>query len=171
MSKNGFHKTEFIIFGYHAHLKKLSSHHPIRILCIFVHLAAVVKNLKRLHWLPVQFCCISKTATLVYKFLYGGHSSYFGSLFLLVVENIIQDTTVQIIVFWRFLNSIHLYINKKKTQFRQILPQFGNDLPFYPNFHLFQKKGKILSLQESFPTLAHNPSIVSVALDLVTSIE
>ena len=151
MSKNGFHKTEFIIFGYHAHLKKLSSHHPIRILCIFVHLAAVVKNLKRLHWLPVQFCCISKTATLVYKFLYGGHSSYFGSLFLLVVENIIQDTTVQIIVFWRFLNSIHLYINKKKTQFRQILPQFGMIYHSTPTFTCFRKKVKFYLFKKASP--------------------
>ena len=39
-----------------------------------------VAILKLLHWLPVEFCCIFKTATLVYKFLHSGHPSYFGSL-------------------------------------------------------------------------------------------
>ena len=36
--------------------------------------------LKELHWLPVEFCCIFKAATLVCKFFHSGHSSYFGSL-------------------------------------------------------------------------------------------
>ena len=34
--------------------------------------------LKRLHWLPVEFRCIFKTATVVYKFFHKGHPSYFG---------------------------------------------------------------------------------------------
>ena len=36
--------------------------------------------LKRLHWLPVEFCCIFKTVAVVYKFLHSDHRSYFGSL-------------------------------------------------------------------------------------------
>ena len=32
--------------------------------------------LKQLYWLPVEFRCIFKTATLVYKFLHIGHPSY-----------------------------------------------------------------------------------------------
>ena len=36
--------------------------------------------LKRILWLPVKFCCIFKTATLVYTFLHSGHPSCFGSL-------------------------------------------------------------------------------------------
>ena len=34
--------------------------------------------LKKLHWLPAEFRCIFKTATLVYKFLYSGHPNYFS---------------------------------------------------------------------------------------------
>ena len=34
--------------------------------------------LKKLHWLPVEFWCIFKTSTLVYKFLHSGHPSYFS---------------------------------------------------------------------------------------------
>ena len=32
---------------------------------------------KQLHWLPVKYRCIFKTATLVYQFLHGGSPSYF----------------------------------------------------------------------------------------------
>ena len=33
--------------------------------------------LKKLHWLPIKYRCIFKTATLVYKFLHSGSPSYF----------------------------------------------------------------------------------------------
>ena len=33
--------------------------------------------LKQLHWLPVKYRCMLKTATLVYKFLHSGSPSYF----------------------------------------------------------------------------------------------
>ena len=33
--------------------------------------------LKQLHWLPVKYRCMFKTATLVYKFLHSGSPSYF----------------------------------------------------------------------------------------------
>ena len=41
-------------------------------------LASPIPN--QLHWLPVEFCCIFKSATLVYKFLHIGHPSYLSSL-------------------------------------------------------------------------------------------
>ena len=47
-------------------------------------LARIVTNhrkyahvLKQLHWLPVKYRCMFKTATLVYKFLHSGSPSYF----------------------------------------------------------------------------------------------
>ena len=40
--------------------------------------AHVTPILKKLHWLPVKYRCIFKTATLVYKFLHSGSPSYFG---------------------------------------------------------------------------------------------
>ena len=36
----------------------------------------VTPILKQLHWLPVKYRCMLKTATLVYKFLHGGSPSY-----------------------------------------------------------------------------------------------
>ena len=58
--------------------------------CIQNTLARIVTNcnkytwaspiLKRLHWLLVEFRCIFKAATLVYKFLHNGYPSYFGPL-------------------------------------------------------------------------------------------
>ena len=39
--------------------------------------AHVTPILQKLHWLPVRYRCIFKTATLVYKFLHSGSPSYF----------------------------------------------------------------------------------------------
>ena len=70
--------------------RSLSSLNIRKLQCIQNTLARIITNcnkytraspiLKRLHWLPVEFCCIFKTATLAYKFLYNGHPSYFGPL-------------------------------------------------------------------------------------------
>ena len=40
----------------------------------YAHVTAI---LKQLHWLPVKYRCMFKTATLVYKFLHSGSPSYF----------------------------------------------------------------------------------------------
>ena len=39
--------------------------------------AHVTPILKQLHWLPVKYRCMFKTATLVYNFLHSGFPSYF----------------------------------------------------------------------------------------------
>ena len=71
-------------------LRSLSSLNMHKLQCIQNTLARIVAKcnkytrasliLKRLHWLPVEFRCIFKTATLVYKFLHNDHPSYFGPL-------------------------------------------------------------------------------------------
>ena len=40
--------------------------------------AHITPILKPLYWLPVNYCCMFKTATLVYKVLHSGSPSYFG---------------------------------------------------------------------------------------------
>ena len=40
----------------------------------YAHVAPI---LKQLHWLPVKYRCMFKTATLVYKFVHSGFPSYF----------------------------------------------------------------------------------------------
>ena len=49
--------------------------------CLYRHkskkYAHVTPILKQLHWLPVKYRCIFKTATLVYTFLHSGFPSYF----------------------------------------------------------------------------------------------
>ena len=70
--------------------RSLSSLNMRKLQCIQNTLARIVTNcnkytqaspiLKQLHWLPVEFRCIFKTATLVYKFLHNGHPSYFNPL-------------------------------------------------------------------------------------------
>ena len=39
--------------------------------------AHVTPILKQLHWLPIKYRCMFKTATLVYEFLHSGSPSYF----------------------------------------------------------------------------------------------
>ena len=73
--------------------RSLSSLNMHKLQCIQNTLSRIVTNcnkytraspiLKRLNWLPVEFRCIFKTATLVYKFLHSDHPSYFGSVLLM----------------------------------------------------------------------------------------
>ena len=106
--------------------------------CIQNTLARIVTNcnkytqaspiLKRLHWLPVEFRCIFKTATLVTSFFTMVIPVTLVLFCLLIVEDIVQDITIQIKGSWRFLNSVHLYINQKitlATALLLMLPQFG----------------------------------------------
>ena len=98
------------------------------------HFARIVTNsnkytlaspiLKRLHWLPVEFRCIFKTATLVYKFLHSGHPSYFGSFLSTHCGRygcLLKGS-------WKSLNPIPLYIYSKNTLTTALLlmsPRFG----------------------------------------------
>ena len=93
--------------------KSLSSLNMCKLQCIQNTLTRIVTDgnkytwaspiLKRLHWLPVEFHCIFKTATLVYKFLHSSHHTYFHSLLSTHWEDRLQDTSIQIEDYWRFL--------------------------------------------------------------------
>ena len=73
---------------YNSLFRSLSSFNMHKLQCIQNTLGRIVTNcnrysratpiLKKLHWLPVEFRCIFKTAILVYKFLHSGHPSYFS---------------------------------------------------------------------------------------------
>ena len=58
---------------------KLQSIHYTLLFIVTNHrkYARVTPILKQLHWLPVKYRCMFKTATLVYKFLHSGSSFYF----------------------------------------------------------------------------------------------
>ena len=66
---------------------------------------------------------------IVLPFTLGGFISFFtvvnqtisALICLFVVEGMAQDTTAQIRSSWRFLNSTHLYTNKKKTTLVTVL--------------------------------------------------
>ena len=118
--------------------RSLSSLNMRKLQCIQNTLARIVTNcnkytraspiLKRLHWLPVESRCIFKTATLVYKFLHSGHPSYFGPLLPTRCGRYSTRYNIQIKGSWRFLNSVHLYINPKITLATALLlmpPQSG----------------------------------------------
>ena len=70
--------------------------------------------LKRLHWLPFEFCCIFKMAALTYKFSHSGYPSYFGSHLSIHCGRYCTRYNCPDKGSWRFLNSPHLYTNLKK---------------------------------------------------------
>ena len=69
-------------------LRGISSFNEKKLQSIQNTLAHIVSNkrkldhvtpiLKGLHWLPVSYNCLFKTATLVYKYLHSGLPSYLG---------------------------------------------------------------------------------------------
>ena len=77
---------------------------------------------------------------------------------LLAVEDIVQDTTTQIKGSWRFLNFIHLYINKKTLcySFAFDAPMVWNDLPdevcSAQALACFIKRLKSYLFKKAFPT-------------------
>ena len=60
-----------------------------RIVTNHVKYAHVTPILKQLHWLPINYRCMFKTATLVYKFLHSGSPSYFQPFCLSAVVPIV----------------------------------------------------------------------------------
>ena len=136
--------------------RSLSSLNMRKLQCIQNTLARIVTNcnkytraspiLKRLHWLPVESRCIFKTATLVTLVLFCP----------LVAEDIVQDTTIQIKGSWRFLNSVHLYINPKiGHSFAFDAPTVWNHLPnevrSAPTLTCFRKRLKSYLFHKAFP--------------------
>ena len=106
-------------------LRSLSSFNMRKLLCIQNTPGMIVTNcnryswatpiLKKLHWLPVEFRCVFKTATLVYKFLHSGHQVISALICLFIMEDMAQDSTIQIKGSWRILNTTHQYQNPKNT--------------------------------------------------------
>ena len=92
----------------------------------------------------------------------GMHQHYSATLVLfclLIVEDIGQDITAQIKGSWRFLNSVHLYINKKNHfghSFAFDSPKVWNNLPdevrSAPTLACFRKRLKLYLLKKAFPT-------------------
>ena len=89
----------------------------------------------------------------------SGHPSYFGSLWSASCEDIVQDTIILIKGSWRFLNSVHLYMNKKKHlghSFAFDAPTVRNDLldevHSAPTLACFRKRLKSYLFNKAFPT-------------------
>ena len=114
--------------------RSLSSFNMRKLQCIQNTLGRIVKNcnrysratlLKKLHWLPVEFWCIFKTATLVYKFLHSGHPSYFSPHLSILCG---RYGTRYNCPDKRFLNTTHQYTKPKKHFGHSLLlmvPHFG----------------------------------------------
>ena len=115
--------------------------------------------LKRLHWLPVEFCCIFKTATLVYKFLHNGHPSYFGLLLSTRCgrySTIYNHPDKRFLEVPQFCPSIHKSKNNFGHSFAFDAPTVWIHLPdevhSAPTLACFRKRLKSYLLKKAFPT-------------------
>ena len=93
--------------GFNQHKLQSIQNTLVRIVTNNRKYAHVTPILKKLHWLPVKYRCIFKTATLVYKFLHSGSSSYLNHSCLLVVVPIVLGIVTQIVNTLQFLPFIH----------------------------------------------------------------
>ena len=115
--------------------RSLSSFNMRKLQCIQNTLGRIVTNynrysqatpiLKKLHWLPVEFWCIFKTATLVYNFLHSGYPSSFSPHLSIHCG---RYGTIYNHPDKMFLNTTHQYTTPKNTSVIVLLlmvPHFG----------------------------------------------
>ena len=148
--------------------RSLSSFNMRNLQCIQTHLVGLSQIAidthrlllfsKKLHWLPVEFRCIFKTATLVYKFLHNGHPSYFSPHLSIhygrygtTYNN--PDKSFQEVP--QYYPSVHKSKKHFIHSFAYYAPKLWNDLPddvcFAPNLACFRKKLKSYLLDKAFP--------------------
>ena len=139
--------------------RSLSSFQMCKLQSIQNTLAKIVTNrnkyirtspiLKPLHWHPVEFRCIFKTATLVYKFFHSYHPSYLVLFCLFIMKG------------KRFLKVRQFYpcVHKSKKLWPQLFfdaPTVWNDLPdevpSAPTVACFRKRLKLHLFIKAFPT-------------------
>ena len=145
--------------------RSLSSHNMCKLQRIQNTLARIVTNcnkytraspiLKRLHWLPVEFRYIFKTATLVYKFLHNGYPSYFGPLLSTHCGRYstrYNHPDKRFLEVPQFCPSVH----KSKNRFAFDAPMVWNHLPdevrSAPTLTCFRKRLKSHLFKKAFPT-------------------
>ena len=113
--------------------------------------------LKKLHWLSVEFRCFLKQPLWFISFFTVVTQTISALICLFVAESMTQDTTAQIRGSWRFLNSSHLYTNKKHFghSFAFDASALWNDLPddecSAPTLACFRKKLKCYLFDKAFP--------------------
>ena len=105
--------------------RSLSSSNMCRLQCVQNTLARIVTKhtkyanitpiLKDLHWLPIHYRSIFKTAILVCKFLHAGNPKYFGSSLRLCNSKYNTRHGQPNIMFSRFLNLFHQSFPPRKN--------------------------------------------------------
>ena len=149
-------------------LKSLSSFNMCKLQCIQNTLGKIVTNcnrysqatciLKKLCWLQVEFQCIFKTATLVDKFLYSGHPSYFSphlSIHCGRYGTRSNHPDKRFMEVPQYYPSVHKSKKHFSHSFAFDAPTLWNDLPDHvhsaPNLACFRKKLKSYLFDKDFP--------------------
>ena len=94
--------------------------------------AHVTPILKQLHWLPVKYRCMFKTATLVYKFLHSGSPSYFQpflSLSSCLYSTRCSHPDRQYLTVPPFRSSVFKSVKHIDHKFAFDAPKIWNELP------------------------------------------
>ena len=148
--------------------RSLSTFNMKKLQCIQNTLARIVTNrtkftsitpiLKDLHWLPVKYRSIFKTATLVYKYLHTGNPSYFGSSIKLRDSKYNTrhgHPNSMLLVVPQFVPSVYKSSKQYGLSFSFDAPQIWNDLPaevrLASSLPSFRKKLKSYLFAKAFP--------------------
>ena len=111
----------------------------------YVHITPI---LKQLHWLPVNFYCMFKTTTLLYKFLHSGSPSYFGPFLSLSCSYSAKRShpNRQYLTVPSFISSLCKSVQHVGHSFAFDAPKIWNNLPngvcSATSFASFRKKVK-----------------------------
>ena len=121
----------------------------------YAHITPVLKSL---HWLPVKYRCIFKTATIIYKYLHTGLPKYFSPHISLYTcsSNTRRSNPRNKILTTPFYNKS---IFKSKLQFNNSFsyngPNVWNDLPLAvrtaPSLYSFRRSLKSYLFSKAFP--------------------
>ena len=148
--------------------RSLSAYNMRKLQCVQNSLARVVTNTsrlshispvrKQLHWLPIEYRCIFKTALLVYKFLHTGAPGYF-SPFLKPRQSVYKTRSSQadgvLLVVPQFTPSIHKSTKQFSASFAFDAPKIWNDLPAEvrsaSTLLSFRRKLKAYLFQKAYP--------------------
>ena len=121
--------------------------------------AHVTPILKQLHWLPVKYRCMFKTATLVYKFLHSGSPSYFQpflSLSSCSYSTRCSHPDRQYLTVPPFRSSVFKSVKHFDHSFAFDVPKIWNELPHdvrsAASVASFRKKLKTYLFAKAYPS-------------------
>ena len=120
--------------------------------------SSITPVLKRLHWLPVEYRSVFKTATLVYKFLHSGIPQYFDPYLQPYSSGYNTRRSKKegkYLTVPQFQTSTHRSVKQFASSFAYDAPTLWNELPdevcASPTSEIFRRKLKAYLFNKAYP--------------------